>query len=69
MFVYPEGNLTNKIGNKYVCIRYQCLQFPLIENEILKLNNSFALASPLSDDLIDFVKNNSFDKFLKILDV
>jgi len=45
-------------------------QIDLIESEILKLNNSFALASPLSDDLIDFIKNNNFDKFLenKIID-
>ena len=59
-----------KVNSKYVLLLSTDIvieesQITLIENEILKLNNSFALASPLSDDLIDFVKNNSFDKFLK----
>ena len=35
-----------------------------IENEITN-NESFALASPLSDDLIDFNKNNILDKYLE----
>ena len=35
-----------------------------IENEIMN-NNSFTLASPLSNDLIDFNKNNVLDKYLK----
>ncbi len=34
-----------------------------IENEIAQLKDGFALASPYSDDLLDFNKNNQFDKF------
>ena len=35
-----------------------------IENEILNCDEDFALATPLYDDLIDFNKNNDFDKDL-----
>ncbi len=33
-----------------------------IKNEIVKNGDDFALASPIYDDLIDFSKNNEFDK-------
>ena len=33
-----------------------------IKNEIIKNGDDFALASPIYDDLIDFSKNNEFDK-------
>jgi len=35
-----------------------------IENEITNCKDDFALASPIYDDLIDFSKNNNFDKTL-----
>ena len=35
-----------------------------IENEIINWKDDFALASPIYDDLIDFSKNNNFDKTL-----
>ena len=34
-----------------------------IENKIKSLDNDFSLASPISDDLIDFNQNNKIDKF------
>ena len=34
-----------------------------IEQELIELKGNFTLASPLSDDLIDFNKNNKLDKF------
>jgi len=42
-----------------------------IENEISNCDEDFALATPLYDDLIDFNKNNDFDKDLseKNLDI
>jgi len=39
-------------------------QIKEIENEILNSGDDFALASPIYDDLIDFSKNNEFDKNL-----
>ena len=35
-----------------------------IENEVINSKDDFALASPIYDDLIDFAKNNNFDKNL-----
>jgi len=35
-----------------------------VENEIINRDEDFALASPIYDDLIDFCKNNDFDKTL-----
>ena len=40
-------------------------QIDILENKILNMSNSFTLGSPISDDLIDFIKNNNFDKFLE----
>ena len=34
-----------------------------IENKVKSLDNDFSLASPISDDLIDFNQNNKIDKF------
>jgi N-acetylglucosaminyl-diphospho-decaprenol L-rhamnosyltransferase len=34
-----------------------------IEKEIKKLNDNFALASPVTNDLVDFIKNNRFDNY------
>ena len=39
-------------------------QINKIEEELNGLNDDFTLASPLSDDLIDFNQNNQLDKFL-----
>ena len=40
-------------------------QINQIENEAENLNENFTIASPLSDDLIDFNKNNKIDPFFK----
>ena len=38
-------------------------QIKNLEIEIEKLGNNFALASPMSNDLVDFIKNNRFDNY------
>ena len=38
-------------------------QIKTLEIEIEKLGNNFALASPMSNDLVDFIKNNRFDNY------
>jgi N-acetylglucosaminyl-diphospho-decaprenol L-rhamnosyltransferase len=38
-------------------------QIKEMEKEIVKFNDEFTLASPISDDLIDFCKNNKLDSF------
>ncbi len=63
----------SNIGFKLIKTQYALLlntdiiitesQIKEIEKEIEELNDNFTLASPLSDDLIDFNKNNRLDKF------
>ena len=38
-------------------------QIKTLEIEIEKLGNNFTLASPMSNDLVDFIKNNRFDNY------
>ena len=38
-------------------------QIKTLEIEIEKLGNDFTLASPMSNDLVDFIKNNRFDNY------
>ncbi len=63
----------SNIGFKLIKTQYALLlntdiiitenQINEIEKEIDELKDNFTLASPLSDDLIDFNRNNRFDKF------
>ena len=40
-------------------------QITNLENEIFKSKIDYALATPYADDLIDFIAQSKFDKFLK----
>ena len=64
----------NEIKTKYALIlepdvKIDENQIIKIENEISLCEEDFALATPLYDDLIDFNKNNNFDKDLSKINI